>query len=51
MSTEHPLPQVKRREDTSVFVRWREGLFGLRAWKKEGLEFNVRPHYARQIFR
>jgi len=34
--------EVKRREATSIFVRWREGLFGLRAWKDAGMEFNAK---------
>ena len=33
--------QVKRREDNSAFVRWREGLLGLREWKDAGQQFNV----------
>lgn len=32
---------MKRKEDRSTFVRPHEGLFGLREWLEEGVEFKV----------
>lgn len=33
---------VKRKEDRSLFIRPHEGLFGLREWIDEGIEYHVR---------
>ena len=33
---------VKRKEGQSVFIRPHEGLFGLREWNDEGVQFLVR---------
>ena len=32
---------VKRKEDRSTFIRPHEGLFGLREWLEEGVDFKV----------
>lgn len=36
---------VKRKEDRSTFIRPHEGLFGLREWVEEGVDFKVRILY------
>ena len=33
---------MKRKEDRSTFIRPHEGLFGLREWAEEGVEYEVR---------
>ena len=33
---------MKRKEDRSTFIRPHEGLFGLREWLEEGVNFKVR---------
>ena len=35
---------VKRKEDRSTFIRPHEGLFGLREWIEEGVDFKVSMH-------
>lgn len=35
---------VKRKEDRSTFIRPHEGLFGLREWVEEGIDFKVSIH-------
>ena len=35
---------VKRKSNKSLFIRPHEGLFGLREWKDEGIQYEVTFH-------
>ena len=42
---------VKRKEDRSTFIRPHKGLFGLREWMEEGIDFKVSPNGADELAR